>query len=67
MEVIFQILKNLTCPTNVRKQVLLISSYFTTIPVGGCVGGEIENKANSVQFQVKLPAGTEFGKITRNI
>ena len=26
------------------------------------MGGEFENKANSVHFQVKLPTGTELGK-----
>ena len=28
---------------------------------GGRVAGGIENKANSVQFQLKLPVGTELG------
>jgi hypothetical protein len=34
-------------------------SYFTTIPGGGGT----DKKAISVQFQVKLPTGTELGKI----
>ena len=37
------------------------SYYFTTIP-GGRPAGEFENKAKSVQFQLKLPVGTELGK-----
>ena len=27
---------------------------------------EFENKANSVQFQLKLPVGTELGKISHH-
>jgi hypothetical protein len=52
---------------------LLISSFFTTIPAGlpggrpgGRAAGELENKTNSVQFQVKLPTGTELGNICFN-
>ena len=38
--------------TNVRKQVLFSFSYITTL-LGGRVGlGYVENKANSVQFQL---------------
>ena len=40
---------SLDSPTDVRKQVLLISCSITTIPggwVGGRPAGEIENKAN---------------------
>ena len=58
-------------PTNVRKQVNSNSYYFSTIPggraggrVAGRVAGGIENKANSVQFQLKLSVGTELGKTT---
>ena len=63
----------LSRPINVRKQVLLNSCYFTTIPggwpggrVGGWAAGLIEIKANSVQFQLKLPVGTELGKSTQH-
>ena len=58
----------LSRPTHVRKQVLFNSCYFTTIPGGrpggwaaGRVAGGIKIKANSVQFQLKLPTGTELG------
>jgi hypothetical protein len=52
-------------PTNVTKHVLLISSYFSTIQrVGGWVGGESKNKANSAQLILKFPAKAEFGNIT---
>ena len=51
--------------TNVRKQVLFISGYITTI-LGGWVGcggdvvglGYVENKANSVQLQLELSLAT---------
>ena len=63
----------LTRPINVRKPVLFNSLYFITIP-GGREAGGIENKANSVQFPVKLPVGTELGnsdlkmtKILKNV
>ena len=50
---------------DVRKQVLLVSSQITTIRVGGLVGiGQLDNKANSVQFQ--LPTGTELGNYCSN-
>ena len=47
----------LASPTNVIKQVLFKSCYITTFPGGGGVGGGggINNKANSVKFQLKLP------------
>ena len=47
----------LTSPTNVIKQVLIKSCYITTFPGGGGVGGGggINNKANSVKFQLKMP------------
>ena len=52
--------------TNVKNQVLFISSYFTTI-LGGRVGiGYVENKANSVQLQLQLPTGTGLGKRKRD-
>ena len=57
-------------PTNVRKQVNSNSYYFTTIPggrPGGRVAGGIENKANSVKFQFKLPVGTELGNFLDQI
>ena len=47
-----------TRPTHVSKQVLFNSCYFTTIPGGWSASwpaGENENKANSGQFQLKLP------------
>ena len=47
--------------TNVRKQVLFISSYITTILVGWVDLGYVENKANSVRLQLQLPTGTELG------
>ena len=64
MEVIFQIFKFFNCvglywtgPTKVTKQVLLISSFFTTFPGGGSgLGwvGEIKIKANSAQLKLEL-------------
>jgi hypothetical protein len=43
-------------PTTLRKQVLLFSSYFTTIPDGRADGrraaGEINTKANSAQLSL---------------
>ena len=55
----------LTRPTYVRKQVLLISFYFITIPGGwmggGWPAGGIETKTNS--FQLNLPVGTELGNM----
>jgi hypothetical protein len=37
-------------PTTLRKQVMLFSSYFTTIPADGRTAGEINTKANSAQL-----------------
>ena len=53
----------MTRPINVRKQLLLYLASITTIP-GGVGGGGIKNKANSVQFRLKLPVRTELGKKT---
>ena len=72
MEVVFKIFKiskitlssTKSRTTNVKKQVLLISSYFTSIPdgwrvgrrAGGQAAGGNENKANSAS-QLKLELG----------
>jgi hypothetical protein len=63
MEVVIQIFKFVglywNSPTNVTKHVLLISSCLDTFTGGW----RIDNKANSVQFQMKFPTGTELGNI----
>jgi hypothetical protein len=67
MEVVFQISKILKIGLGstglflpmLQSMFLLISSYFTTFPggrPGGRAAGELENKTNSVQFQLKLQA-----------
>ena len=61
MKVVF--ISTRTSPTNVTKHVLLISSYFTTIPGGRAAGrpaGSNENKTNSVQLSL-AGAWTELG------
>ena len=61
-----------------RAALLMLESKLIQIPtisllfrvggrVAGWVAGGIEIKANSVQFQLKLPVGTELGKIIRTL
>ena len=48
---------------NVNKKVWFNSYYFTSIPVAGWVGEKFNNKANSVQFKLKLPFWAELGNL----
>jgi hypothetical protein len=77
MKVVFKILKILKIVFGSAVLVLLmLQSLFCSIPTisllfrsgvrlvgwsGGRAAGEIENKTNSVQFQMKLPTGFELG------
>ena len=55
--------------TSFAKEVLLLKAVLK-LETGGRVGsGQVgdenrDNRANSAQFQVKLPTGAELGKIT---
>ena len=50
-------------PINVIKKFCWIHAISLLFWVAGRVAGGIENKANSVQFQLKLPVWTELGNI----